>query len=124
METKKYSEIFRVAENDCISAIECSLPDILGTYIIVKWLEIVCAKNINRQLDEKHITVGEKVSIDHTGIVKLGDTVKIISTIQERKKRKVIFTVEATNQGEVFAKAKHERVIIPTKLITRMIKQH
>jgi predicted thioesterase len=61
MNSNQYPEIFSVTSSDCILAIDGSFPDILGTYIIVKWIEIVSAKNIKRYLNEEHITVGEKI---------------------------------------------------------------
>ena len=61
---KTYKERFIVSKADCISAIDSNLPSVLGTYTIVKWMEIVSAKCINQTLDlNKYITVGEQASI-------------------------------------------------------------
>ena len=117
-----YSEMFCVTKNDCISAIDDSLPDLLGTYTIVKWMEIVSAKNINQQLDDQQISVGGKISIEHSGMVKNGDKVKITSIIKSFHKRNVSFIIEANNQGKIIAKARHDRTIIPRKLISRLLK--
>jgi len=38
--TDRYSEAFIVEDKDCISEINDTLPKLLGTYIIVKWMEI------------------------------------------------------------------------------------
>ena len=122
MANNQQSQIFHVAERDCISSIDSSLPDILGTYIIVKWMEIVSAKIVNQQLDDQYISVGGKISIDHTGMVKLGDNVEIISTIKNREKRRMFFLVEALSNGKIIANAQHERVIISTKMLTRIYK--
>ena len=120
MKNNQYSEVFDVTKSDCISAIDSSLPDLLGTYILVKWMEIVSAKNINQQLDEQHISVGEKISITHNGMVKKGDSVEVISIIQKQNKRNISFSIEAKTQGKTIAKARHDRVIISTKLINRI----
>ena len=45
----RYEESFIAETDDCISAIKSTLPDILGTYSILKWMEIVSAKLINKQ---------------------------------------------------------------------------
>ena len=37
--TDSYSEKFIVKEQDCISEINSELPSVLGTYILVKWME-------------------------------------------------------------------------------------
>jgi len=121
MKTDTYSEIFTVDYNDCISAIDSSLPKILGTYIIVKWMEIVSAKNINRKIDEKYITVGKEVSIEHIGMAKIGDNVKITSEIISKTKRNVEFEIKAMLNDEVIARETHKRTIIPIKLLDRMI---
>lgn len=105
MTDKQYSETFNVTNKDCISEIDSTLPNLLGTYTLVKWMEIVSAKNINRQLDKLYISVGQKISIEHTDMVKLGENVQIISTIQEERKRNVIFGIEAISDGKLIASA-------------------
>ena len=123
MTNQIYSESFTVALEDCISAIDFTLPNILGTYTIIKWMEIVCAKNINNQIDKNYITVGQKISIEHTGMVKLNEKVKITSSIQSKDKRNVSFKIKATSNDNVIAVASHERVIIPQKIIDRLFKK-
>ena len=117
---KQYSENFIVAPKDCISEIDATLPNLLGTYILVKWMEIVSAKNINKQLDKQHISVGQKISIEHIGMVKLGESVQVISTINEVGKRKVLFEIEAISDGKIIATALHHRTIVPRKIIIRL----
>ncbi len=121
METDNYSEEYTVSLIDCISEIDNSLPDILGTYTIVKWMETVSAKNINKKIDKNYITVGKKVSIEHIGMAKIGDIVKITSKIIFKDKRNVEFVIQAMLNNEIIAKATHKRIIIPTKLLDRMI---
>ena len=89
----QYTELFTVEDKDCISEINDTLPKLLGTYTIVKWMEITCTKNILKQLNENQISVGDKVSIEHSGMVENGEKVKISSTIESQGKRKVYFTV-------------------------------
>ena len=120
MTDKQYAETFNVTNKDCISEIDSTLPNLLGTYILVKWMEIVSAKNINRQLDQQYISVGQKISIEHTDMVKLGEKVQIISTIQDKGKRNVLFKIDAISDGKLIASASHHRMIIPTKIISRL----
>ncbi len=123
MNDKKYSEIFTVEENDCISKIDTSLPNLLGTYTLVKWMEIVCAKSINRKLNNQFITVGKKVSIEHTDMVKLNESVEIISLIIDEGKRNIKFEIEAISNGKIIATASHHRIKIPVKIISRFFKE-
>ena len=122
MTEKLYSEIFNVTHNDCISEIDNSLPSLLGTYTLVKWMEIVSAKNINRQLDKQYITVGQKVSIEHIGMVRIDENVQVISTIEKRDKRNVSFTLEAIANGKLIATASHNRIVIAMKVIDKVLK--
>lgn len=85
-------------------------------------MEIVSAKNIKRQLGSDNITVGQEVSIEHTWMVKMGERVEIISTIEKREKRGVYFSINATANGKTIATATHKRIVIPTKIIDKVLK--
>jgi len=76
---KVYSENFIVKQEDCISDIADYLPSILGTYTLVKWMEIVSAKNIYEEIDqERYITVGQTSSSNLKSIKMLIDKLKNI----------------------------------------------
>ena len=73
-----YSEKFIIKEQDCISEISNELPSVLGTYILVKWMEIVSAKLINKKIDtQKYITMGKRVDITHSGMAKKSEEITI-----------------------------------------------
>ena len=118
------TQIFRVKKEDCISDLADYLPAMLGTYTLVKWMEIVSAKNINIQIDpKKQITVGQRVDIEHLQMVKLEEEIEIISTITEQVKRDIFFEIEAFNvEGELVARATHKRVFMPLKVIEKIFK--
>ena len=122
-EDTNFSRIFHVKERDCISAINDTLPPLLGTYVLVKWMEIVCAENIKRLLPETQITVGEKITIEHTGMVRIREDVQICTTLKKQEKRKVKFTFAVTCQEKTIATGSHERVIILQKIINRMMQK-
>jgi len=120
----RLTQTFRVEKEDCISDLADYLPTMLGTYVLVKWMEIVSAKNINTQIDkEKYITVGQRVDIEHLRMVKLGEEVEIISTLIKREKRDIFFEIEAFNvEGEFVARATHKRVLMPLKVVEKLFK--
>ena len=119
---KNYKEIFTVQKEDCISRIDSSLPSLLGTYTIVKWMEIVSAKNVNQYIDtNKYITVGEQVCIEHTGMVKESKEVEIIANIVKEEKRAVLFEIEALCDNKIIATATHKRIKIPLKILGKML---
>jgi len=121
---KIYSESFTVKKEDCISDIAEYLPSMLGTYTLVKWMEIVSAKNIYAQIDQKkYITVGQMVNIEHLQMVKLDEIIEVVSTLTSQEKREIFFEVEAFNeQGVLVAKATHKRVLMPLKVVEKVLK--
>ena len=117
-----YSEAFIVNEQDCISDISSELPSVLGTYILVKWMEIVSARLINKQIDtQKLITMGKRVDIEHSGMAREGDEVVIEATIVEQSKREILFNVIAMLGDKVIAKATHTRTLISKKVVAKMM---
>jgi len=119
----RYTEKFIVEKNDCISAINSTLPDILGTYTIVKWMEIVSAKLINKQLDtQRYISVGKELNIEHFAMAKLGEELIVISEITKQDKKEVCFNISAMLGEKEIARASHLRGIVPLKIVERMMK--
>ena len=117
-----YSEKFTVKEQDCISEINSELPSVLGTYILVKWMETVSARLINKQIDtQKQMTMGKRVDIKHSGMAKLGEEVIIEATIVEQSKREVLFNVVAMLGEKEIARATHTRVVISKKAVAKMM---
>ncbi len=120
--TDSYSEAFIVKKEDCISDINSELPSVLGTYILVKWMETVSARLINKQIDtQKQMTMGKRVDIEHNGMAKLGNEVMVEATIIEQSKREVLFNVVAMLGDKKIAKATHTRVMISKKAVAKMM---
>jgi len=119
----RYEENFIVEKNDCISAINSTLPDILGTYTIVKWMEIVSAKLINKQLDtQRYISVGKELNIEHLAMAKFGEELVVISEITKQDKKEVHFNIRAMLGAKEIARASHARGIVPLKIVERMMR--
>ena len=76
-------EFFIIKDNDCISNIDSSLPSLLGTYTLVKWMEIVSAKLANKNISDGFLTVGQEVCIEHKGMGKIEQKIKITSKMIE-----------------------------------------
>jgi len=115
---------FKVKKEDCISDIAEFLPIMLGTYTLVKWMEIVSAKNIYAKIDpKKYITVGQTVNIEHLQMVKLDEIIEVVSIITTQEKRDIFFEIEAFNgQGILVAKATHKRVLMPLKVVEKVLR--
>ncbi len=122
MDKDSYSEDFIVKEQDCISEISSSLPSVLGTYILVKWMETVSARLINKQIDtQKYITMGKRVDIEHSGMAKRGEEIIIKATVVERSKREVLLRVVAMLGDNEIAIASHTRIVISKKILFKMM---
>lgn len=117
----EYREAFRVEKNDCISNVDNSLPNLLGTYTLVKWMELVSAKNIKKILPKGYLTVGEKVNIDHIGMVKLGEVVEVVSTVVLNNGKKVLFNIKAEVNQKTIARATHQQAFVSRKFIKRIM---
>ncbi len=116
-----HCERFIVIAKDCISEIDSTLPRLLGTYTIVKWMEIVSAKCVNTAIDtEKYITVGQEIAIEHIGMGKIGDEVEVTSRLVKQEKRERYFEIEAWIAGELIAEASHKRVLMPLRVLKKL----
>jgi len=125
MTPTSHTESFIIQTTDCISTLDTTLPDLLGTYILVQWMEITAAKLINTVLNtDERLTVGEHVDIHHAGMARLGETVTITATLTGHDKKHARFTIEAYNGNKRIATAEHTRTIIPRKLLERMMHGH
>ncbi len=116
-------ETRQVESADCISTIDTRLPDLLGTYIIVKWMEIASAQLAQNSLDDQYITVGQSINIEHTGMVAKGESVIIESVFLQQEKRILTFKIEVHLNDEIIAKAEHKRILIPQRIIQRQMKK-
>ncbi len=112
----------KVNPADCISAIDARLPALLGTYTIVKWMEITAAKLAQASLDKNHITVGQNINITHTGMVAEGEKVTIEAIFLKQQKRNLLFKTTAFTKKEIIAQAEHTRIIVPKRIIERQLK--
>ena len=120
---KILEEFFVIKGDDCISNIDTVLPTLLGTYTLVKWMEIVSAKLANQNISDKFLTVGQEVCIKHEGMGKIQQEVKIISEVIETSKRKIEFQILAIINNKQIASAKHTRAIISKRIIERQLQK-
>ena len=122
MHSDSHTQTFVVEPHDCISLLDPTLPDLLGTYILVKWMEITAATQLTELIDPDRISVGAHVDIQHTGMAKLDDTVMITSRLITHDKKHATFSIEARHDNKVIATATHLRTIVPKKLLDRIIR--
>jgi len=106
------SETYIVSKEDLISDIDQSLPNVLGTYTIVKWAEITSAKLLLPHLNENELSVGIRVDIKHTGISLIDHSITVITEVTTIKGPMVGFEIIVSDKEETIAKIKHTRVLL------------
>nr|VFJ61510.1 MAG: Acyl-CoA dehydrogenase [Candidatus Kentron sp. FW] len=111
---------FLIEAEHCISRIEPSMPSVLGTYVIVQWMETAAAELVHPRIEEGYISVGGKVSIEHTVPVPMGKTVDINAKVVEVDGNSIRFTIRAEWNGKKIAQADHWRSVMPMKLFNRL----
>jgi predicted thioesterase len=122
MHSDRHTQTFVVEPHDCINLLDPTLPDLLGTYILVKWMEITAATQLGHLIDSNRISVGARVDIEHTGMAKLGDTIRITSRLIAHDDKNAAFAIKAHLGDKQIATADHRRTILPKKLLGRMMR--
>lgn len=117
------TESYKVSAVDLISDIDSSLPEVLGTYNLVKWAEITSGKILYNQLPEDQLSVGMKIDIKHTGVSLEGATIDVKSTITTTKGPMIGFDILITEGEETIAKLSHLRVILTKEKLQQKITQ-
>jgi len=117
----KLVETYSVNEEDLISAIHYNLPNVLGTYNIVKWAEITSAKVLLNNLIDDDLSVGIRIDIKHTGIALLNQSVQISAEITSIRGQLIGFDIEVVSEEEKIASIKHSRVIISKASLDKKI---
>lgn len=117
------TESYIVTPKDLISDIDSSLPNVLGTYTIVKWAEITSGRILYNELPDDKLSVGMKIEIKHTGISLEGAEIIVQSTITSIKGPMIGFDIIVKEAEETIAKLSHLRVILPKEKLQQKINQ-
>lgn len=103
-----------VSENDTAAKAASGAIEVLGTPIMIAWMEETSLNLVQKELEEGLTTVGTEVNIKHLKGTLVGKTVKIISTLKEIDRKKLVFDVEALEDGITVGSGTHTRFIIDT----------
>ena len=85
---------------------------VLSTPSMIALMERTSQQLIQPFLEEGEASVGTKVNISHIAATPIGMKVRVKSTVQEMKGRRITFAVEAFNEKEKIGEGTHERAII------------
>ena len=87
--------------------------DVLSTPSVLASMENVAMSCVVPHLAEGETTVGTLANFQHVKASKIGDAYKVKAELTEVDRRRLVFSVQATNEnGEILATGIHERFIV------------
>lgn len=107
-------KLIKTVQNDNLAnAMGSGTLPVLATPQLVAWMEEACWKSLD--LTEGQSSVGYFFEISHLKPSLPQSEIVIESQITEQSKNKVSFSVTATHDGILVAKATHKRAIVEIK---------
>ena len=103
-----------VTDNDTASKAASGAVEVLATPFMIAWMEEASLHLAQKGLENGLTTVGTEVNIKHLKGTLVGKTVKIVSVLREIDRKKLVFDVEALEDGVVVGTGTHTRFIIDT----------
>lgn len=100
-----------VGEDDTAMAVGSGSLAVLGTPVVVAWMEAATCAAI--ELDPGLTTVGTRVEVDHLRASAVGESIAITAEVTQVAGNRLTFSVSATNaQGTEVARARIERAVV------------
>ena len=103
-----------VTENDTAAKAASGSVEVLATPVMIAWMEEASLRLAQKELEEGFTTVGTEVNIKHLKGTLVGKTVKVLSTLKEIDRKRLVFDVEVIEDGIVVGTGSHTRFIIDT----------
>lgn len=110
-----------VTDNDTASKAASGAVEVLATPFMIAWMEEASLHLAQKGLENGLTTVGTEVNIKHLKGTLVGKTVKIVSVLREIDRKKLVFDVDALEDGVVVGTGTHTRFIIdPIKFYEKL----
>ena len=103
-----------VTENDTAAKAASGSVEVLATPVMIAWMEEASLRLAQKELEEGFTTVGTEVNIKHLKGTLVGKTVKVLSTLKEIDRKRLVFDVEVIEDGVAVGTGSHTRFIIDT----------
>ena len=110
----KYETDRVVTENDTAAKAASGSVEVLATPVMIAWMEEASLRLAQKELEEGFTTVGTEVNIKHLKGTLVGKTVKVLSTLKEIDRKRLVFDVEVIEDGIAVGTGSHTRFIIDT----------
>ena len=89
-----------------------SLPRILSTPALIKFMEMTAGMLIRPHLPSGWICVGTMVNVNHLAPAPEGTKIKICATVTEVKNERVTFSIEAFDKVELIGSGTHTQALV------------
>ena len=110
-----------VTDNNTASKAASGAVEVLATPFMIAWMEEASLHLAQKGLENGLTTVGTEVNIKHLKGTLVGKTVKVVSVLKEIDRKKLVFDVEALEDGVVVGTGTHTRFIIdPVKFYEKL----
>ncbi len=106
------TKTFTVKEEHTAYHIGSGTVRVLGTPIMIAFMEITAMEMLEEGLDEAHTTVGTRVDIRHLAPSPLGAEIKVAAEVIEAEGPKVTLTVNAWYGETLIGTGTHWRYVI------------
>lgn len=103
-----------VTEDDTAAKAASGSVEVLATPVMIAWMEEASLRLAQKELEEGLTTVGTEVNIKHLKGTLVGKTVKVLSTLKEIDRKRLVFDVEVIEDGVTVGTGSHTRFIIDT----------
>ena len=88
--------------------------EVTATTALILFIEDVSSELLKPYLEDGEGSVGVRVEVDHLAPAYAGKPVSVTATVDEVHKRRVMFSAEVHQDGNLVMKGFHHRVVIVT----------
>jgi fluoroacetyl-CoA thioesterase len=114
MNVGRTAEITRtISEADTAAAWDPGLPSAVSTPFVLGLAELACHAIVAGELGADQLSVGAGARIEHLRPSPVGATLTARARLERSDGRRLGFTVEVRDAGQVVARVEHERAVVP-----------
>jgi fluoroacetyl-CoA thioesterase len=100
---------------------DASLPPVLSTPVMIKFMENAALRAIRPYLDDSETAVGTEVSVRHLAATPVGRKVRAEAEVRAVDGTRISFSVRATDFEHEIGEGSHERRIVDRARLARRI---
>lgn len=115
------TKTFTVEEEHTAYHIGSGTIRVLGTPIMIAYMEITAMELLQKVLDEEHTTVGTRVDIRHLAPSPLGAEIKVKAEVTKVDGAKITLNVDAWDGETLIGTGSHGRYVINIKQFSKQV---